>query len=137
MLPTEKGLSSRPKATTAIRVSSVGLDGESGPSIGWAFFERERPIVIDSNRCLCYLSRNSALKLVTILSSSYSPQIIGGTKQFTFTSISLLKDKENGEDEEDGENGVVKGRILAFWTGQVICFFFFLAGGQIAELDTG
>lgn len=93
----------------------------------WFFFEEEGLIVIDLDKRLHCLSRNPTLKLVAISFSSSSSQIIGSTSWFTLASTSSLEDEANGEDEgdeEDDKDEVVRDRVLYFWTGQAIGFFF-------------
>ncbi|KAJ9673561.1 hypothetical protein PVL29_023246 [Vitis rotundifolia] len=104
MLPTDKGLLSKPKATTIVGVNSVDLDGES-----------ERSTSMDSDKCLCCILQNSTLKLVAIFFSS--SQIIGGTSQLYHTFVSSLeenKDEEEKRDREGNEDGETRGGVLTF-----------------------
>ena len=84
------------EATIAVGVSDVGLDGESNPGAERTFFKEERPITIDSDKCLCCLLQNSTLKLVVIYYSSSSSQLIGGTSKFIPTSTLSLEDEKDG-----------------------------------------
>ena len=114
---------------SAVGVNCVGMDGESGLGVGWAFFEGERSIAIDSNKCLCCLSWNPTLKLEAISLSFSFLQIIWGTSWFTHASTLSLEDEEDGEyegDEENDEEGVAVGGVLALRMGQAIGFFFWV-----------
>ena len=125
----EEGFSSKLEATAAVGVDSVGLDGEFGPGVKRAFFEGEGLIVIDSDRCLCYFSRNLALKLEVISFSSFSSQIIRGTSRSTLASTSSLENEDDEEDEGeevDDEDRVAGSGVLAFWMRQAASFFFWV-----------
>ena len=135
-MPIEEGSSSKPETIIVVGVSGVGLDGESSPGAERTFFEGERLITIDSDRCLCYLLRNSTLKLVVIYYYSSSSQIIGGTSKFIPISTLSVEDEKDERDKKEDENRVVGGEVLAFWTGQVVSFFFWV-GRRTAELDAG
>ena len=112
---------------STVGVNCVGLDKESRLGVGWAFFEGERSIAIDSDKCLCCLSWNSTLRLEAISLSLSFLQIIWDTNWFTHASTLSLEDEEDGEyegDEEDDEDGVAVGGVLALRMGQAIDFFF-------------
>ena len=93
---------------SVVGVDCVGLDGEFGLVFGWAFFEGERSIAIDSDKCLCCLSWNPTLRLEAISLSLSFLQIIWGTNWFTHASTLSLEDEKDREyegDEEDDEDG--------------------------------
>ena len=93
--------------------------------------------MINSDRHLRCLSWNSVLKLVAISSSSFSPQIIGGTNRTFPASVSSLEKEDNEkkeEDEEGDEDSEAGDEVLTFWTGRVAVFFFWI-GGRTMELE--
>lgn len=55
-IPTEGGFSSSLEATTIVRITIVGLDGESELDVGWAFFEENGLILIELDKHLYCLS---------------------------------------------------------------------------------
>ncbi|KAJ9682653.1 hypothetical protein PVL29_018552 [Vitis rotundifolia] len=102
MLQTEEGFSFRPEVMASVGVDSVGIDKEFG---------------LGSDRRLCCLSRNLALKLVAISFSSSSSQIIESTSQLSFTSVSSWEEEEDKKEEGDGEgdeDDEAGGKILVF-----------------------
>lgn len=70
--------------------------------------------MMDLDRCLCYLSRNLALKFVA-MSHSSSTQTMGGATRSSLVSGSLLvveEDEDEKEDDVDGKDEIVGGRVL-------------------------
>lgn len=130
MLPIEESFSLGFEAMAATWVGGVDLDEESELGVERAFFEEDRPIVIDLDKRLCCLLQNLALKLVVISSYSSFAQIIWGTSRLSPTFVSSLEK----EDEEDDENGEAGDGVLAFWTGRVTSFFIWV-GEQTTKLE--
>ena len=109
--------------TVAVVTESTRTGRGAKAGFGQAFLERVGLTVMDSNRRLCYLSRNLALKLEVISSSSSSSsssQITRGTTRSTPASCLSLEDEEDIDDEEDEaheEDGDVRGEIIALRIG--------------------
>ena len=108
--------------TVAVVTEGTRTGGGAKAGFRQAFLERVGLTVMDSNRCLRYLSRNPALKLeiISSSSSSSSSQIIRGTTPSTPASGLSLEDEEDRDDKEDKvdeEDGDVGGEVLTLRTG--------------------
>lgn len=98
----------------AVVTEGIGMGGGIEAGFGQAFFEGIRLTTMDLDKRLRCLSRNSALKLEAISSSSSSSsQIIRGITRSTLASGPSLEDEENEDDETNGENGDIGGEVLA------------------------
>lgn len=135
--------SSRMISTAMVKEASVGTGVEIGfGQVGsWqTIFEGVGLTMMDLDWCLHYLSRNPALKFVA-MSHSSSTQTMGGATRSSLVSGSLLvveEDEDEKEDDVDGKDKRVGGRVLTPWVGRVVGYFFLFCemmssriGGQV------
>lgn len=128
-------------STAIVEDASVGTGVEIGfRQVGsWhTIFEGLGLTMMDLNRCLRYLSQNPALKFVAMSPSSSSTQTMGGATRSTLVFGSLLaaeEDEDKKENDVDGEDERVSGRVLVPWVGRVVSHFFFFTRWWIVELE--
>ena len=94
-------------SATVVEYAGTSVGVETG--FEQALFEGVGLTVMDSDRHLCYLSQNPALKFVVMSPFSSSSQTMGGTTLSTPVSGSLLAVEEDEDEEEDEANGEDRG----------------------------